>query len=140
LYLSKKDSFDHIQKVLDSWCEISGAKFNIEKTEVIPIGTTEHRHRVVFIRKLNKYDQGPLIEQIHIIKDGESIRMLGAWMDRQQNKRRCTLRNNNRQNNQQPREMEKTTPNPEWKKTNNLSCGRRPHTVPSQCARDAPTH
>jgi hypothetical protein len=80
LYLSKEDSFDHIQKVLNSWCEISGAKFNIEKTEVIPIGTTEHRQRVVSTRKLNEHDQGPLTERIHIAKDGESIRMLGAWI------------------------------------------------------------
>ena len=80
LYLSKEDSFDYIQKVLDSWCEILGAKFNIEKTEVIPIGRTEHRQRVVSTRKLNEQDQDPLTERIHVTKDGESIRMLEAWI------------------------------------------------------------
>jgi len=83
LYLSKEDSFDHVQKVLNSWCEISGAKFNIEKTEVIPIGMTEHRRRVVSTRKLNEQDQSPLTEKIHITKDGELIRMLGAWIGNQ---------------------------------------------------------
>jgi len=42
LYLSDKDSFDKIKLILDKWCEASGAKFNIEKTEIIPIGMEDH--------------------------------------------------------------------------------------------------
>jgi hypothetical protein len=66
LYLSKEDSFNYIQNILDHWCEISGVKFNIEKTEIIPIGSTEHRQRVVTMRKLNERDQSPLTERIHV--------------------------------------------------------------------------
>ena len=46
LYLSKQDSFDEVVKILDKWCEVSGAKFNKEKTEIIPIGTKAHRDRI----------------------------------------------------------------------------------------------
>jgi hypothetical protein len=85
LYLGKEDSFDRIQQTLNDWCEISGAKFNIEKTEIIPIGTVEHRRRVVALRKINEQDLTPLADQVHIAKDRESIRMLGAWISNQAN-------------------------------------------------------
>ena len=43
LFLNKEDRLDYIQHVLDKWCKASGARFNIEKTEIIPIGTKPHR-------------------------------------------------------------------------------------------------
>ena len=43
LYLSRADRFDHIRQILHDWCEVSGAKFNIEKTEVIPLGSPNYR-------------------------------------------------------------------------------------------------
>lgn len=42
LYLSKNNHFDHVENILKRWCNISGAKFNIGETEIIPIGTPEH--------------------------------------------------------------------------------------------------
>jgi hypothetical protein len=80
LYLNKRDKFDHIQKSLDTWCKVSEVKFNIKKTEIIPIGTEDHRQRVATIRKLNNSDNNPLPDQIHIAKDSEPVRMLGAWI------------------------------------------------------------
>jgi len=35
------------------------------------------------MRKLNERDQSLLTERIHVAKDGESIRMLGAWIGNQ---------------------------------------------------------
>ena len=80
LYLSKNDKFDTIEKILKEWCDISGAKFNIEKTEIIPIGTEEHRSEVVNTRKIHPTDADPLDEKIRIAKDGEAVRSLGAWI------------------------------------------------------------
>jgi hypothetical protein len=57
LYLSKNDHFDYIERVLKDWCEASGAKFNIEKMEIIPIGTEDHRATVAATRKLNQDDR-----------------------------------------------------------------------------------
>ena len=85
LYLNKNDRFDDIQNTLNEWCEISGAKFNLEKTEIIPIGTPEHRQKVIDRRKVNDLDKEPLTDRIHIARDGESIRMLGAWIGNQIN-------------------------------------------------------
>ena len=38
VYLSNEDRIDDLQTILAKWCEVSGAKFNIEKTEIIPLG------------------------------------------------------------------------------------------------------
>ena len=46
LYLSLTDRFDCVLLILRAWCDVSGAKFNIEKTEIIPIGSPEHRAHV----------------------------------------------------------------------------------------------
>jgi exonuclease III len=46
VYLRESDSFEELQNTLDQWCNSSGAKFNKEKTEILPIGTEEHRNRV----------------------------------------------------------------------------------------------
>jgi hypothetical protein len=52
LYLSKEDRFDHAEDLLKRWCDISGVKFNLGKSEIIPLGTTEHRATVVTSRKI----------------------------------------------------------------------------------------
>lgn len=79
LYLSAKDSYDETLKSLDKWCRVSGAKFNKEKTEIIPIGTKAHRKKVVRSWKLNPNDQR-IPDDVHIAQDGEAIRSLGAWI------------------------------------------------------------
>jgi ribonuclease HI/exonuclease III len=80
LYLSETDSFAQTQHLLDSWCHVSGAKFNIEKTEIIPIGKEEYRRRVAETRRLNPHDENRLNERIRIARDGEATRFLGAWI------------------------------------------------------------
>ena len=80
LYLSKYDKMDDVQEILKEWCLASGAKFNIEKMEIIPIGTPEHRAQIVQTRKLNAQDQTTLDERIKIANDGEATRSLGAWI------------------------------------------------------------
>lgn len=80
LYLSKQDQFDTVEKLLASWCEVSGAKFNIEKTEIIPIGTPAHRSMVADSRKIHPADNAPLDARIHIVKDREAVHSLGTWI------------------------------------------------------------
>ena len=78
LFLHKEDCMDRVQETLDKWCLTSGAKFNMEKTEIIPIGSIAHRNQVITTRKINMNDQAPFDECIRIAKDGEAIRSLGA--------------------------------------------------------------
>ena len=80
LYLSHSDRFDHVQQILKNWCKVSGAKFNIEKTEIIPIGTPEFRAQVAAMHKINPLDISELDIRIKIISDGEATRFLGAWI------------------------------------------------------------
>ncbi|KAI0047994.1 hypothetical protein FA95DRAFT_1491599, partial [Auriscalpium vulgare] len=78
LYLKKSDRHRDVQRLLDDWCAASGAKFNIDKTEYLPIGTTKHRRHVVRRRTLNPRDHSPIKDSTRIARDGESIRSLGA--------------------------------------------------------------
>ncbi|KAJ7131491.1 hypothetical protein C8R43DRAFT_837046, partial [Mycena crocata] len=77
VYLFEGDNFADLQEILDKWCIASSAKFNVGKTEVIPIGSEEHRQAVIESRKLNEHDM-VLPDNIHLAKDGEGVRILGA--------------------------------------------------------------
>jgi len=39
VYLSQDDLFDDLTDTLNLWCKASGARFNVSKTEIIPIGS-----------------------------------------------------------------------------------------------------
>ena len=78
LYLSKEDDYHQVQKILEEWCQISGTKFNKEKTEIIPIGSEEHRCDTITTRMLGPRNHAPLPEGTRIAKDGDMVRMLGA--------------------------------------------------------------
>ena len=82
--LTENDSFSELMEILDKWCEVSGAKFNVEKTEIIPIGTPDYRKKLIETRNLN--DTGEAIpESIHIARDREATRILGAWVGNKTN-------------------------------------------------------
>lgn len=70
------DRFDHIETLLKEWCEVSDMKFNIEKTEIIPIRRVEHRVTVQTSRKINPEDQSQLDTKIRIAKDKDAIHLL----------------------------------------------------------------
>ncbi|KAF9536851.1 hypothetical protein CPC08DRAFT_651953, partial [Agrocybe pediades] len=81
VFLSCDDKFTDLQEILDSWCTASTAKFNIPKTEIIPIGTEDYRAQVVANRNTQEGDAHYQIPQnLHIARDGEAVRILGAWV------------------------------------------------------------
>ena len=45
IFLGANDDFDVTEEILGNWCTEAGAKFEIEKTEIIPVGSEEHRQR-----------------------------------------------------------------------------------------------
>ena len=77
--LAENDSFGELTALLQRWCSVSGAKFNVEKTEIIPIGSAEYRKSVRETRKINE-NESPIPETIHIAADKEATRILGAWI------------------------------------------------------------
>ena len=84
VYLSENDSFEDLQKILRKWCTASGAKFNVDKTEILPVGSEEHRQKVWQTRKLNP-DDTQIAHTIRIVRDGEHTRTLGAYVGNQIN-------------------------------------------------------
>lgn len=47
MYLSDNDNFHDLGNILDKWCRLSGAKFNIKKTVILPVGTPEYQKSVI---------------------------------------------------------------------------------------------
>lgn len=78
VYLSKEDDFGLLVKILDTWCLASGAKFNINKTEIIPIGKLEYRNVLRTSRLMNGTAGTPIPNHIKIAAEDEPIRSLGA--------------------------------------------------------------
>ena len=78
--LSEEDNLDKVHKILEEWCSASGAKFNIEKTEIIPIGSPAHCTRMTETWQLNVNEQQPLNTRIRIAKDHDAVRILRAWL------------------------------------------------------------
>ncbi|EIW86415.1 hypothetical protein CONPUDRAFT_30906, partial [Coniophora puteana RWD-64-598 SS2] len=79
VFLRKEDDFALLETILTKWCTASGAKFNINKTEVIPIGSPEYRAEVINTRQLSSA-QPPLPPNVRIACDGTAVRILGAWI------------------------------------------------------------
>ena len=80
VYLHESDDLNTLKnKVLDPWCEVSGAVFNTAKTKVIPIGTRQYCKRLIESWRLNNLSE--LIQlNIRIVKDSQLVRVLGAWI------------------------------------------------------------
>ena len=85
LYLNSIDRMDKVESILNAWCKVSGAKFNMEKTEIILMGSGAHRDRIHATRKINQLDTMTLDARIRIAKDGEAVRSLGAWIGNKAN-------------------------------------------------------
>ncbi|TFK58358.1 hypothetical protein BDN72DRAFT_750457, partial [Pluteus cervinus] len=78
VYLSEKDKFEDLEKILRDWCQASGAKFNIQKTEIIPVGTEAYRKKVIETRKVSETHE-EISNNIHIAREGEPVRILGYF-------------------------------------------------------------
>ncbi|KAI0027640.1 hypothetical protein K488DRAFT_29372, partial [Vararia minispora EC-137] len=85
VYLNQADSFEDLRVILDKWCAVSGAFFNVSKTEIIPLGDEDYRDRLADKRRLDAFvedDDSPqpkIPDYIPIHRDGRAARSLGAW-------------------------------------------------------------
>ncbi|RXW13780.1 hypothetical protein EST38_g12074 [Candolleomyces aberdarensis] len=80
VYLSKNDSLNELESILKKWCSASGAKFNVDKTEIIPVGHPDYRANIVRDRTIPNSQNERIPDRIHIAKDREPIRALGAFV------------------------------------------------------------
>lgn len=79
IYLSEADDFKHLKVELDRWCLASGARFNVMKTEIVPLGTPAYRQHLRATRQC-KPGGSRLPGDIHITAEGEATRSLGGWI------------------------------------------------------------
>ena len=80
VYLDESDCMTTLEEhALNPWCKVSGAVFNISKTEVIPIGSKEFRTNLLETRQTNP-NSPPIPANINIAKEGQPTRVLGAWI------------------------------------------------------------
>ncbi len=79
VYLSAADDFAILQEILDTWCSAAKARFNINKTEIIPIGTETYRREMITAYKTTgTWKNYPA--NVHMAEDGEPVRILGAFL------------------------------------------------------------
>lgn len=78
-FLAEDDSIGELKSILDRWCRASTAKFNIQKTENIPIGSEDYQRKVIEQCKTNENGE-EIPEEWHIVKDGKAIKILRAWV------------------------------------------------------------
>ncbi|KAF9542899.1 hypothetical protein CPC08DRAFT_745369 [Agrocybe pediades] len=79
VWLSAQDNFEDLQVILEKWCRVSGAKFNITKTVILPVGTPEYRIQLQYTRKLNENGR-EIPADMQIAEDGTPVRVLGAYV------------------------------------------------------------
>ncbi|KAJ3573178.1 hypothetical protein NP233_g2591 [Leucocoprinus birnbaumii] len=85
VFLDCSDSYNELLSILDRWCRASGAKFNKNKTEVIPFGSEEYKAHVRETRTLQRTDTDDstnntrLPDDVRLNNEGELTRILGAW-------------------------------------------------------------
>ncbi|KAI0054455.1 hypothetical protein BV25DRAFT_1784342, partial [Artomyces pyxidatus] len=79
VYLSHLDNYSDLTTLLQKWCIASTARFNLNKTEIIPIGKPTYRAQLIASRQMND-NALPLPPGIHIATEGEAVRSLGAWI------------------------------------------------------------
>jgi hypothetical protein len=81
IYLKSTDSMETLWSILHLWCAASTAKFNAHKTVLLPFGKSSYRQKVITERRINNHSPiDDINTTIRIVPDGESCRMLGAWI------------------------------------------------------------
>jgi hypothetical protein len=81
VFLSCADSLKKLWEILRVWCAASTAKFNDNKTVLLPFGSPFYREKVIQDRRLNDNTPlGSIEDKFKIVPDGQTCRMLGAWI------------------------------------------------------------
>lgn len=82
IYMAENDDLNELKDIIKIFCLASTARFNMEKTEYLPVGNKTFRQNIINTRRIgnNEIEQG-----VKIIKEGEAMRTLGAWVGNETN-------------------------------------------------------
>jgi len=78
VYFTEHDDLHALKRIINTFCCASTAKFNLEKTEYLPIGTKNFRQKVIKTRCIGDNPHNSIENNVTIIPDGASMRTLGA--------------------------------------------------------------
>ncbi|EJD33766.1 hypothetical protein AURDEDRAFT_30192, partial [Auricularia subglabra TFB-10046 SS5] len=78
VYMSATDDYGVLARILTTWCIASGAKFNVDKTECIPIGSEAFRNDFKAQRRPSP-DHPPIPDSVRITTDKTAVRILGVF-------------------------------------------------------------
>jgi len=76
LFLGRDDSIPEISECLASVSEAIGSKFNLDKTDVKPVGLHDFQLRCYTQQNMD----GPTIPGAHILPPADPLRILGVWI------------------------------------------------------------
>ena len=76
VYIGPDDNPSDLMECLDLFCRASTAKFNDQKTEIIPLGSKEARITTIRTRKFNRWN---IEDNVRIAQEGEATHILGSW-------------------------------------------------------------
>ncbi|EJD38776.1 hypothetical protein AURDEDRAFT_33367, partial [Auricularia subglabra TFB-10046 SS5] len=79
VFLSEFDDPAQLKNILDRWCLAAGAKFNIKKTEIVPLGTSVFREKLLTTRRMHD-ECAAFDESTKIAAQGEPVRLLGVYI------------------------------------------------------------
>ena len=132
------DSFKELTEILDEWCTFSGAKFNVEKPEIIPTGTAEYRNKLVETRTVNEKGES-IPASIHVTRDKSAMRPLGVWIGNDVNPEGPwrTVEEDHWGDQKGLQEMGDKVPHPGGKATHNTDDNRGKDAIPGESPRDA---
>jgi len=80
IYMNEQDDMNEVKEIIEVFCKASTAKFNLEKTEYLPVGKPEYREKVETTRRINNKPGNKIPNNITIIKEGQTMRTLGSWV------------------------------------------------------------
>jgi len=85
VYMNKTDKKQILENIINTFCKASIAKFNKEKTEILPVGSEKYKKIVIEKRQTSESEEDKISEEIQIVKDGEALRTLGSYMGNKTN-------------------------------------------------------
>lgn len=80
VYMNRDDDLKELYRVIDLFCEAATAKFNLEKTQYLPIGTKKHREEMIKTGKIKPEAIESIQDKSMIVKDQIPLRTLGAYV------------------------------------------------------------
>jgi len=83
--MNKNNKRQILEKIINTFCKVSTAKFNKEKTEILPIRSEKYRKKVVEKKQTSELEKIQISDEIRIVKDKKTLKTLESYMGNKTN-------------------------------------------------------